>query len=40
MTVAEPMTQEPTGYLSGVSGTSFASPIVAGAAALVWLLAR
>jgi subtilisin family serine protease len=36
MTVAEPLTDEPSGYLSGVSGTSFASPLVAGAAAWVW----
>ena len=36
MTVAEPVTDEPSGYLSGVSGTSFASPLVAGAAAWVW----
>jgi hypothetical protein len=33
--VAEPMAQEPTGYLE-VPGTSFSSPLVAGAAAWVW----
>ena len=33
--VAEPMSQEPAGYISA-SGTSFASPLVAGAAAWVW----
>ena len=35
MPVAEPMTQDPGGYISA-SGTSFSSPLVAGAAALVW----
>jgi hypothetical protein len=33
--VAEPMAPEPTGYLE-VPGTSFSSPLVAGAAAWVW----
>lgn len=33
--VAEPLSQEPTGYLE-VPGTSFSSPLVAGAAAWVW----
>src|SRR4029078_10992581 len=33
--VAEPISQEPGGYISA-SGTSFASPLVAGAAAWVW----
>jgi subtilisin family serine protease len=36
MTVAEPEADEPSGYLSAVSGTSFSSPLVAGAAAWVW----
>jgi subtilisin family serine protease len=34
--VAEPIADEPSGYLNAVSGTSFASPLVAGAAAWVW----
>ncbi|HEY8726797.1 MAG TPA: S8 family serine peptidase [Gaiellaceae bacterium] len=34
--VAEPFAQEPTGYSTTGSGTSFASPLVAGAAAWVW----
>jgi len=33
--VAEPLTQEPSGYLEA-PGTSFSSPLVAGAAAWVW----
>ena len=33
--VAEPLSQEPSGYVS-VPGTSFSSPLVAGAAAWVW----
>jgi len=33
--VAEPLAQEPSGYLA-VPGTSFSSPLVAGAAAWVW----
>ncbi|MDX6400766.1 MAG: thermitase, partial [Gaiellaceae bacterium] len=33
--VAEPVSQDPSGYISA-SGTSFASPLVAGAAAWVW----
>ena len=33
--VAEPLVEEPTGYLE-VPGTSFSSPLVAGAAAWVW----
>ena len=33
--VAEPMAQEPTGYIEA-PGTSFSSPLVAGAAAWVW----
>jgi hypothetical protein len=33
--VAEPLAQEPSGYLE-VPGTSFSSPLVAGAAAWVW----
>ena len=33
--VAEPLAQEPSGYLQ-VPGTSFSSPLVAGAAAWVW----
>jgi len=35
ITVAEPLAQEPTGYVE-VPGTSFSSPLVAGAAAWVW----
>src|SRR5438270_101325 len=34
--VAEPLDQGPSGYLLDASGTSFASPLVAGAAAWVW----
>jgi subtilisin family serine protease len=34
--VAEPLAQEPTGYSTTGSGTSFSSPLVAGAAAWVW----
>ena len=34
--VAEPLAQEPTGYSTTAAGTSFASPLVAGAAAWVW----
>jgi subtilisin family serine protease len=34
--VAEPLGEEPTGYSTTGSGTSFASPLVAGAAAWVW----
>jgi subtilisin family serine protease len=34
--VAEPFTQEPSGYSTTGSGTSFASPLAAGAAAWVW----
>jgi subtilisin family serine protease len=34
--VAEPMSQNPSGYIIDASGTSFASPLVAGAAAWVW----
>jgi subtilisin family serine protease len=34
--VAEPLAQEPTGYSITAAGTSFASPLVAGAAAWVW----
>jgi subtilisin family serine protease len=34
--VAEPFAQEPTGYSTTGSGTSFASPLVAGASAWVW----
>ena len=34
--VAEPLKEEPTGYSTTGSGTSFASPLVAGAAAWVW----
>jgi hypothetical protein len=34
--VAEPLAQEPTGYITAASGTSFSSPLVAGAAAWVW----
>jgi subtilisin family serine protease len=36
--VAEPLAQEPTGYSTAGSGTSFASPLVAGAAAWVWTM--
>jgi subtilisin family serine protease len=36
MPVAEPVSQEPSGYLTAVSGTSFSAPLVAGAAAWVW----
>jgi hypothetical protein len=36
MPVAEPLAQEATGYLLDANGTSFASPLVAGAAAWVW----
>lgn len=35
--VAEPLAQEPSGYIE-VPGTSFSSPLVAGAAAWVWTL--
>src|SRR3989449_7034751 len=34
--VAEPMSRDPSGYSIDASGTSFASPLVAGAAAWVW----
>jgi hypothetical protein len=34
--VAEPFANEPTGYSTEGNGTSFASPLVAGAAAWVW----
>jgi subtilisin family serine protease len=34
--VAEPVAREPTGYSTDGTGTSFASPLVAGAAAWVW----
>jgi hypothetical protein len=34
--VAEPLAQEASGYLLDANGTSFASPLVAGAAAWVW----
>jgi hypothetical protein len=34
--VAEPLTQDPSGYLLHASGTSFAAPLVSGAAAWVW----
>jgi subtilisin family serine protease len=34
--VAEPFAREPTGYSTEGNGTSFASPLVAGAAAWVW----
>lgn len=34
--VAEPMSRVPSGYSTEASGTSFASPLVAGAAAWVW----
>jgi Subtilase family len=34
--VAEPLTQEPSGYSTTGSGTSFASPLAAGASAWVW----
>ena len=34
--VAEPMSRIPSGYSTDASGTSFASPLVAGAAAWVW----
>jgi subtilisin family serine protease len=34
--VAEPVAREPTGYSTEGTGTSFASPLVAGAAAWVW----
>jgi hypothetical protein len=36
MTVAEPLAQDASGYVSGANGTSFSSPLVAGAAAWVW----
>jgi len=36
MPVAEPLAQDASGYLLDASGTSFASPLVAGAAAWVW----
>jgi hypothetical protein len=36
MPVAEPLAQEASGYLLDANGTSFASPLVAGAAAWVW----
>ncbi len=35
---AEPFAQEPTGYTTTANGTSFASPLVAGAAAWVWTM--
>jgi Subtilase family len=34
--VAEPLAQDASGYLLNANGTSFASPLVAGAAAWVW----
>jgi subtilisin family serine protease len=34
--VAEPLTKDPTGYTTDGNGTSFAAPLVAGAAAWVW----
>ena len=34
--VAEPLAQDASGYILNASGTSFASPLVAGAAAWVW----
>jgi hypothetical protein len=34
--VAEPLAQDPSGYLLNANGTSFSSPLVAGAAAWVW----
>jgi hypothetical protein len=34
--IAEPFAQEPTGYSTTGNGTSFASPLAAGAAAWVW----
>jgi subtilisin family serine protease len=36
MPIAEPLAVEPTGYTTDAAGTSFASPLVAGAAAWVW----
>jgi hypothetical protein len=36
MPVAEPLAQEQSGYLLDANGTSFSSPLVAGAAAWVW----
>jgi subtilisin family serine protease len=36
MPVAEPLAQDESGYLLDANGTSFASPLVAGAAAWVW----
>jgi subtilisin family serine protease len=36
MPIAEPLAVEPTGYTTDAAGTSFASPLVAGAAAWIW----
>jgi subtilisin family serine protease len=36
MPIAEPLAVEPAGYTTDAAGTSFASPLVAGAAAWVW----
>jgi hypothetical protein len=36
MPVAEPLAQDASGYVLDANGTSFASPLVAGAAAWVW----
>jgi subtilase family protein len=37
-TVAEPLAEDPSGYIGGVAGTSFSSPLVSGAAAWIWTL--
>jgi subtilisin family serine protease len=36
MTAAVPVARDPGGYLSGISGTSYAAPLVSAAAAWVW----
>lgn len=38
MTVAVPFSHDPSGYSSGLNGTSFAAPLVSAAAAWVWTL--
>lgn len=38
MPIAEPLVVEPTGYATDAAGTSFASPLVSGAAAWVWTM--
>jgi subtilisin family serine protease len=38
MVAAVPLSRDPTGYSSGLAGTSFAAPIVSAAAAWIWTL--